>query len=98
MIFPRFFITWRRRPFTAAVTVVIVMLSLSIYGCVSSTSEEQKTFSSPQEAVDNLITAVQADSEDALRAIFGSGSEDLISSGDPVADRNGRLQTSGPRA
>lgn len=93
MIFSRFFITRRRRFFAASLSVFIVMISLlSIYGCVSSTTEEQKTYSSPQEAVDSLITTVQADSKEALLAIFGPGSEDLISSGDPVADRNGRTR------
>ena len=81
---------WRVRAIAVTVSTIIVMISLSTYGCVSSTSEEQKTFSSPQQAVESLITAVQADNEAELLAIFGPGSEDLISSGDPVADRNGR--------
>jgi len=51
---------------------------------------EQRSFASPQQAVAALVTAVQDEDDTELLAVLGPGAEDLISSGDAVADRNGR--------
>jgi DUF2950 family protein len=51
---------------------------------------KQKTFASPEEAVKALVDALKANNSEELLAIFGPGSEDLISSGDEVADKNAR--------
>ena len=51
---------------------------------------KQKTFASPEEAVKALVAALKAGDTKALSAIFGPGSKDLVSSGDPVADKAGR--------
>jgi Protein of unknown function (DUF2950) len=49
----------------------------------------QKTFASPGEAVEATIAAAKAGNTDALLQIFGpDGGKELISSGDPVADKN----------
>ena len=48
----------------------------------------QRTFSSLTEATDAFATAIQNHDEAAILAILGPSSEDLISSGDPVSDRN----------
>lgn len=50
----------------------------------------QSTFVSPDEAVQALVGAVRGGDDAKLTAIFGPESEELIRSGDPVADRNGR--------
>jgi hypothetical protein len=50
----------------------------------------QKSFSSPEEAVNSLVAAVRANDEKEMFAILGPGSKELISSGDEVADRVGR--------
>ena len=55
-------------------------------------SGKQQTFSSPEEAVKALVAAVKADDAMALSAILGPGSEDVVSSGDPVADKVGYEQ------
>lgn len=52
----------------------------------------QKSFASPQQAVDALVGAVQDDNDAELLAILGSNAGDLISSGDRVADQNGRAR------
>jgi len=49
--------------------------------------QDQKTFASPDEAVKAMLEAIKAEDVKVLSAIFGPGSEDLISSGDPVADK-----------
>jgi len=53
-------------------------------GCASS---KQETFSTPQAAVDSLVTALRTDDTQQLKKIFGPDSADVISSGDPVNDR-----------
>ncbi len=52
----------------------------------------QKGFSSPDAAVAAVIADLGADNIRGLEAIFGPGSGRLLSSGDPVADRNGRAR------
>ena len=47
-------------------------------------------FDSPEDAVETLIKALKSDDLETLMAIFGSGNEELLSSGDPVADEAGR--------
>lgn len=76
--------------FCGAMAILIALVAL---GCSSPADKEpagQKTFASPQQAVDALVTALQGENDGALLAILGPGSEDLTSSGDQVADRNGR--------
>ena len=52
----------------------------------------QKTYKSPEDAVNALVDALRANNEKELLAIFGygPGAKQLISSGDEVADRAGR--------
>ncbi|MEJ2032866.1 MAG: DUF2950 domain-containing protein [Deltaproteobacteria bacterium] len=79
------------RPLAAAVTTFVVIFALRAVAAAMP-AEGQKTFASPQAAVAGLIAAVKADSEAELLAILGPDSEDLISSGDPVADKKGRTR------
>jgi len=50
----------------------------------------QTTYATPEGAVDQLIAALRADDTGKLARLLGPGSEDLVHSGDDVADRNGR--------
>lgn len=56
----------------------------------TSTSElmAQKQFDTPQGAADALVAAAEAFDVAALKEILGPGSDDLISSDDPVQDKN----------
>jgi len=49
-----------------------------------------QVFASPEGAATALEAAVKSGSESALRAMFGPDSKELISSGDPVEDKNTR--------
>lgn len=51
---------------------------------------EQKSFASPEEAVTAFVNAMKDNNASELRAIFGSGADELISSGDPVMDERRR--------
>src|SRR4051812_49618069 len=50
----------------------------------------QKTFKSPEAAVQALIKAAQAKDAKAVLTVLGPNAEPLIDSGDPVADKNTR--------
>jgi Protein of unknown function (DUF2950) len=49
---------------------------------------EQKTFASAEEASQALFSAAQADDHAAMLDIFGPAGNEIISSGDPVQDKN----------
>ena len=57
------------------------------FGTSFAVLQDQKTFASPDEAVKAMLEALKAEDVKVLSAIFGPGSEELISSGDPVADK-----------
>ena len=65
---------------------------IALAACRTSTPKpaDQQGFASPQQAVVSLVAAVQHDDDSALLAILGPDAQDLIASGDPVADRNSR--------
>lgn len=74
------------------VAVVAVFSWLGAPGWVFGAGVEQKTFSTPQEAVDSLIAAERAGDKDALLQIFGPEGAKLVFSGDKVADDEDRRQ------
>ncbi len=59
------------------------------FGTSLAVSQGQMTFAFPEEAAKALMDALRSDDTKALSAIFGPGSEDVFSSGDPVADKTG---------
>ena len=71
----------------------LVALMISIASCNKSTEKPaateavQRTFASPDDAGKALAEAARADSHDALIAIFGPGSQDIIFSGDTAQDK-----------
>jgi len=56
----------------------------------ASAKARQSGFNSPTEAVNRLVKAVKSNDNKALKNILGPGSENLISSGDPVTDQADR--------
>jgi Protein of unknown function (DUF2950) len=52
---------------------------------------QQKQFNSPKEAAENLVEAAEAFDVAALKEILGPDSTDIVSSEDPVQDRNKAL-------
>jgi hypothetical protein len=55
-------------------------------------ADEQTAFKSADDAVAALVQALQKNDMKQLRDILGPGSEDIFSSGDAVADANGRAE------
>jgi Protein of unknown function (DUF2950) len=74
----------------ATSAVLIAMLASSTLGLAATT--RQKSFASADEAVQAAVAAARAKNEKELAVIFGPGSQELISSGDPVADEQRRVE------
>lgn len=55
-------------------------------GCAGT---QQSRFASPEQATDTLIQALRSNDQNQLRQILGPDSDELISSGDAIADKNG---------
>ena len=68
------------------------MVLLSFTACAKKeqpapTQTSPQAFASPEDAGNALLQATKTQNQDTLLAIFGSGSKDLIYSGDPVEDK-----------
>jgi hypothetical protein len=75
--------------------VMVILFAIIVLGCSTTKDKEptgQKSFVSPEEAVTALVAAVQDENDADLLATLGPGSKDLTSSGDEVADKNGRMR------
>ena len=74
------------RLFTAAVVAMVII----IVGVKADAAVKQKGFATPDEAVNAFATAMRSNDEQALLSIFGTAAKELISSGDPVQDKQRR--------
>jgi len=78
---------WVEFPKLAAVAILLT-------GCfpIHSTAQQlgQKTFSSPEDASNALVTAAQSNDEKELLDIFGPDGKQIVSSGDDAEDANSR--------
>jgi len=54
----------------------------------ATSQSSQKTFTTPKEAADALVQAAESFNVPSLKEILGPDSEDLVSSEDPVQDKN----------
>jgi hypothetical protein len=59
---------------------------------ISFAADKQKGFAAPEEAVKALVTALKAGDTKALLGILGADAKAIISSGDAVADKEGRAR------
>jgi hypothetical protein len=72
----------------AATTVLIVATQSGNASAAASPVAQQKAFATPQEAADALVQAAGTYDLPTLEQILGPDSEDLLSSEDPVSDKN----------
>ncbi len=70
-----------------AVLLISGLLIAVPFGTCLAAMQDQEIFASPDEAVKALMDALKTFDTKALSAIFGPGSKDLVSSGDPIADK-----------
>jgi hypothetical protein len=72
------------------VAVTVVLAGLAGSGAPASGAGAQRRFETLEEATQALIGALRTGDQKALLAILGEGSQGLVSSGDPVADKRAR--------
>jgi hypothetical protein len=76
--------SWTLLPVVAGLALV----AFGIGGCEKKS--DHTSFASPDEAVTALVAAARKGDASTLRKLFGPGSEEIVSSGDPVADAKAR--------
>lgn len=76
-----------RKPF-----VIAAVLAIGAHAAAGVAGEAQRHFPGVGAAMDAMFAAAAAADATALQDIFGPGSEELYSSGDPVADQNALQQ------
>ena len=83
-----------RMQYPSSRTLLVFALALFVVvmfqGAALAAKPTQKTFETPEAAVEALVKALRDHNEKELVVIFGPGSETLISSGDKVDDRERR--------
>jgi hypothetical protein len=78
----------RRTEFS--ILAAVLLLAAVANPASAANGAKQKSFATPEEAVQQLAVAVKADDAKALLGILGPGAKALISSGDAVADKKAR--------
>ena len=78
-----------RKIVRASTAASLVALALLAVGCAGK-KDEAAGFATPEAAVAALVAALEKDDTAALAKLLGPGTEDLLSSGDPVADKSDR--------
>jgi Protein of unknown function (DUF2950) len=80
------FYQWRI--LAALLPVLVLLASCSKQEKPAETqTQAQKTFASPDDAAKGLVEAAKSQNQDAILAIFGPGSKDIIYSGDAAEDK-----------
>src|SRR5262245_19424840 len=69
---------------------LVTLSLLMIIGQLAAQDPSQKTFSSAQDAVRAMISAVRTNDMNQLMAIFGPQGKEILHSGDDVADKHAR--------
>jgi hypothetical protein len=70
--------------------LVLGLLSMGAVGVAMGAAARQKSFSTPEEGVQALIEAAQKHDTTTLLAILGPEAKSIVSTSDPVADRENR--------
>ena len=74
------------------VVLALTLIAFAAHGCAAAkphdnTTAAQRTFASPEDALQSLVAAMREHNTAQLEAIFGPDSDDLLFSGDPVDDQ-----------
>src|SRR5512139_1576903 len=82
--------TFRLFPLAVSLAALLMIAVSPCHATGATAKAKQKTFASPEEAVQALVDALGKSDKAELSAIFGPGSESVVSSGDDVTDRSSR--------
>lgn len=78
------------RPPARMIPMMVILMTLVVSSLSLAKSMNQLTFASPDEAVSAVVDALNSEDVKALEKIFGPDSQEMINSGDPIADQAGR--------
>lgn len=81
---------FKNSSFIAATNVRLALLTLSLAALCGGCSMRQEKFATPEDASAALVAAVRADDRERVGRILGRGSDEIMNSGDAVADRERR--------
>jgi hypothetical protein len=70
--------------------LVLCLLSMGAVGVAMGATARQKSFPTPEEGVQALVEAAQRNDTTTLLAILGPEAKSLVSTSDPVSDRENR--------
>jgi hypothetical protein len=76
----------RRTTFLSRLVLLGTLLLFA--GCSKSAKPSYQTFASPDDAGNGLLTAAKSGDPNAVIAVFGPDSKDIVVTGDPVQDKN----------
>jgi Protein of unknown function (DUF2950) len=82
----------QRRSLPPGFTLLLVVAVLALAAWASAPATGQRTFATPQQAARALLAAAEADDLAALMQIFGPEGDEILNSGDAVADRASRTR------
>jgi len=82
------FLLVSRATLSCTLTLLLCSFSFAQAKPTATSPRPQKTFSSPKEAAAVLIQAAETNDVSAMKEIFGPDGEDLLSTEDPVQDKN----------
>jgi hypothetical protein len=84
-------VNFRRQGFRFVIGLAVLM-TLGLGENAFSAAAQQRTFSSPEDAVKAIIAAARSNNDKEMLAIFGAQAKDILFSGDPVADKQRRAR------
>ncbi len=76
--------------FIRVIGIVAAMLAAAMVSGCGAQPETHSSFATPEEAVTALVSALEQSDQATLGKLLGPGSDEIISSGDPVADKADR--------
>ena len=80
------------RSTTSLNRLIPLAIVILLAGCSKSAKPSYQTFASPDDAGNALLTAAKSGDPNAVIAVFGPDSKDIVVTGDPVQDKNTAAQ------
>jgi len=80
----------RKMPVLYRIRIIITTLAIMVFASSVTAASEPKVFATGEEAVSAFVKALKENNNEELLTIFGPDANELISSGDQVADRQMR--------
>lgn len=76
------------RRIATGIRLLLLALVIPLVSCGKSDKPSYRVFASPEDAGNGLVEAAKSGDQNAVVAIFGPGSKEIISSGDAVQDKS----------